>query len=259
MTYARNHPGVEVVQGNVSEIDYSRWAGKVDAILGGIPCEDISAARRGIALPPAKLAHLQTLITRCLALPAELGAAWWCYEDVVEILNFLPPGTPHFVVDAQLWGPQRRKRAFIGNVPPPLKLSLDPRGWVDAARSGPYRLNPRLLGREPGNGICFGGKHKVEGQTKRFHAWGKGKSPTVLTLTSQHDHDAAAPTADGKGWRQIEWQELAVLQGFPADYIFMGSAGRVTKMVAQAVQIDCARAILGELVHAAAGAKRRAA
>lgn len=35
--------------------------------------------------------------------------------------------------------------------------------------------------------------------------------------------------------------------GFPSEYIFCGSPTRVTKMIAQAVQIDTARAILETL------------
>lgn len=260
-TYARNHPGVETVFGDASTLDYTRWHGKIDVVLGGIPCEQVSAARRGVAIAPAKMQAWQRLVDRCLSLPGELGAAWWCYEDVTDILRFIPEKTPHFVVDSQHWSPQRRKRAFVGNVPPPLKLTLDPRMFAHAQRPGPYRTNPRLLGRLPGTGLCFGGKQKARaGMEKRFHAWDPAKkSPTVVGLTSQHDHDAAAPLPDGTGWRQLEWQELAVLQGFPPDYVFLGSAGRVTKMVAQAVQIETARAILGELVHAASPKKRRAA
>jgi site-specific DNA-cytosine methylase len=53
----------------------------------------------------------------------------------------------------------------------------------------------------------------------------------------------------GGYWRQLEWQELATLQGFPSDYVFIGSPSRITKMIAQAVQIDTARAILTEFVR----------
>jgi site-specific DNA-cytosine methylase len=55
------------------------------------------------------------------------------------------------------------------------------------------------------------------------------------------------------GWRQVEWQELAVLQGFPNDYCFCGSPTRVVKMIAQAVQVDTARAILERLIEELVG------
>ncbi len=68
------------------------------------------------------------------------------------------------------------------------------------------------------------------------------KSPTLTALCSRRDAEAGIPHGDL--WRQLEWQEMAALQGFPEDYIFYGCPGRVVKMIAQAVQIDTARAIL---------------
>lgn len=255
-TYARNHAGVETINANVTTCDLSRFRGKVDVILGGIPCEQVSAARRGRPLADADLRAWLSLIKRCLALPSELGASQWCYEDVIAILRYVPEGTPHFVIDAQLWSGQRRKRAFLGNVPPPLKLDLDPRTFAHFQRPGPFRINPRLLDREPGRSGIFNGDSRLpEGAKKRFYPWEPAeKSPTVIALCGRHDNYAAARLPDNSGYRQLEWQELATLQGFPEDYLFLGSAARVTKMVAQAVQIDCARAILRELCHHAARA-----
>jgi site-specific DNA-cytosine methylase len=244
-TYGRNHPGVELVLGDVTTQDLRKWKG-VDLILGGIPCEQISAARRCRPLADNDREAWQSLVARFLGLPTELGAAWWCYEDVRDILRFVPTGTPHFTLDSQDFSRQRRKRAYLGNLPPPLKLSFDPRTFAHAMRPGPHRVNPRLLERKPGRSFTYGGDPKRRDELeKRFYPWEpREKSPTVTALDSRHDNYAAARLPDGSGWRQIEWQELAVLQGFPPDYVFMGSAGRVTKMVAQAVQIDTGRAIL---------------
>jgi site-specific DNA-cytosine methylase len=81
----------------------------------------------------------------------------------------------------------------------------------------------------------------------QFYPWMRDeKSPTVINLHSRHDNYAAAQMPDGR-WRQLEWQELARLQGFPEDYVFIGSPGRVGKQIGQAVQIDTARAILRAL------------
>lgn len=256
-TYARNHPGVKAIKADVTTYDFARFRGQVDVILGGIPCEQVSAARRGRALAPADLQKWLDLINRCLALPAELGARSWCYEDVADILRYVPDGTPHFVIDAQLFSGQRRKRAFLGNVPPPLKFHLDPRLFGDFQRPGPYRINPRLLDRVPGRSAIYNGDPRLpDGAKKRFYPWNPDeKAPTVIGLCSRHDNYAAARLPNGAGWRQLEWQELARLQGFPEDYLFLGSAVRVTKMVAQAVQIDCAKAILSELCHHSGAAK----
>jgi DNA (cytosine-5)-methyltransferase 1 len=43
-------PGLEVVCADVRTVDFSRWAGRVDCIAAGFPCQDISAAGRGAGI-----------------------------------------------------------------------------------------------------------------------------------------------------------------------------------------------------------------
>lgn len=50
------------------------------------------------------------------------------------------------------------------------------------------------------------------------------------------------------GRRAVEWQEAAIAQGFPMDYVFVGSATDVSQMVANAVQVDLAHALLQAMV-----------
>lgn len=66
-------------------------------------------------------------------------------------------------------------------------------------------------------------------------------------------------TIDQEGLlRVLEWQEAALLQGFPADYIFAAIWSRTWKMVAQAIPIQVGKAILKAIcAAAAAGGKRR--
>ena len=239
-TYSENHPGVECVQCDVTDHDFSDWAGRVDLVLGGIPCEQISAARRGTPLPPEQLAEWHALVDKCLAIPALTKAPWYCYEDVRGILKHLPIFTPSFILDSSTYSAQRRIRAYVGNVPKP-----DPGNnqqlFGDFVRPGPYRRSMRLKGREPGRACIY--------NNSQFYPWMPDeKSPTVIGLQSRHDNYAAAQHKGG--WRQLEWQEMAALQGFPQDYVFIGSPTRVAKMVAQAVQIDTARAILKALCKA---------
>src|SRR5690606_4081992 len=47
-TYRQNHPDVKCWQCDVTNYDFTQF--KADVVLGGIPCEDVSAARRGIKL-----------------------------------------------------------------------------------------------------------------------------------------------------------------------------------------------------------------
>jgi hypothetical protein len=236
-TYRLNHPGVECVQCDVIEHDFSGYAGKVDLVLGGIPCEDISAARRNVPLADEKRVSFEYLLDKCLSIPGLIGARWWCYEDVVDVLRYTPLFTSHFVLDSQEFGPQRRKRAYLGNCPKPAG-GANTELLRDCLRPGPYRKSLRLRGRVPARDRVYA-KHA-------FYPWMPDeKSPTVIGLDSRHDDIAAA--AFGDDWRSLEWQELALLQGFPEDYVFMGTPTRVMKMVAQAVEVRTAHAILAAL------------
>lgn len=236
-TYNLNHPGVVCIQCDVTEYDFSRYVGHVDLVLGGIPCEDISAARRNVPLPEEKRESFVRLLNKCLAVPGQVGARWWCYEDVVDVLRHMPLFTPHFVLNSQDFGPQRRKRAYLGNTPMPA-----PQGNTellgDYLRRGPFRKSLHLRDRTPRRSQVYG--------SKCFYPWMPGeKSPTVYGVTSQHDKYSAA--ALGDDWRSMQWQELAALQGFPDDYVFMGTPTRTVKMVAQAVEVRTGRAILEAL------------
>jgi site-specific DNA-cytosine methylase len=51
------------------------------------------------------------------------------------------------------------------------------------------------------------------------------------------------------GMRNPEWQELAVIQGFPTDYLFYGAPTDVMKQVGRAVPIPLAQAILRGIVE----------
>lgn len=52
-----NHPGVNVVQGNMTLIDYSQYINKVDVLAGGVPCQSFSQAglRKGLDDPRGNL------------------------------------------------------------------------------------------------------------------------------------------------------------------------------------------------------------
>lgn len=238
-TYKENHPATECHKCDVTHFDFSPWRG-VDLILGGIPCEDLSAARGMHPVPQERKDKLDALIRKMLALPGNLKASWYCYEDVVQLAKLLPDGTPRFVLDSQHFSAQRRRRMYVGNCPAPSQNVIHHEVLSRHIRRGPYRRSLRLDSRVPGRARVY--------NSNKFYPWMHDeKSPTVIGLSSRHDNYAATEHRDR--WRQLEWQELASLQGFPDDYLFLGSPSNVTKMVGQAVQIDTARAILTELVR----------
>ncbi len=239
-TYTHNHPGVEAIEADVTEFDFKRFAG-VDIVLGGIPCEEISQMRALYKPTPATMAAWQKTVDACLAAVKTTRPRYWCFEDVVALAKYLPPFTPYKVLDSARYSAQRRKRIFVGRFPGPTPPAKPCRQLLrHHLRPGPYRVNAGILGREPARHRVFDGQH--------FYPWcPERKSPTVIALTSRHDNYAAV--VDGDLRRHLEWQELATLQGFPADYVFIGSPTRVTKLIAQAVQIDLGHAILAAMVE----------
>jgi hypothetical protein len=197
-TYAFNHPGTETILTDITVADFSRWKG-IDLILGGIPCEQISAYRSMHKTSEGEIAALLRLIQRCISLPSELGAKWWCYEDVCRLEKHLPILTPSFQVCSSSHSPQRRKRMFVGNLPCP-ETGADERTLSDALRKGPYRIGPRLRGRRP----CQNNSFKPD----TFYPWRPEKKvrPSSLSPLAGIARRPPRPanigaSSNGRNWR----------------------------------------------------------
>ena len=245
-TYRLNHPGVKTLLADVREVSLAmlqealpQRRSSVDVVLAGIPCELVSVARRHIKAKAKDLAGLSALLRRCLQLPGELGAGWWCFEDVPGIVRLLPEGTPYQRMGSGSWSAQARDRVYIGEFPVPAPCR-NPRTLEVCLRRGPYQAPTRLL----------------DGRATRSQSYAKGcfygwridsKSPTVTRCFGACGHvRVGIPVTVGgaRTWRRLEWQEGAALQGFPDDYVFCGPARVIVKHIAQAVQVDVGRAIL---------------
>lgn len=246
-TYQRNHPQTEVIHGDLNDADVAarmvRIAREesVDLVLGAIPCEWISVRRnitRGCT--DAERQEGRRVLDAVLAIIAEIGPRWWCLEDVIQIRKELPIPPPLpiptiAVLDAAHWSAQRRRRCYFGRFPRPAP-ARDGRLLRDALRPGPYRIGRRADGRKVVHSHAFAADTVFGAREDR-------KGPTVCAVDSRRDAELVILDGD-RPPRQLEWQEAAMLQGFPADYLFFGSLGDVWKMVGQAVQVDLARAIL---------------
>lgn len=241
-TYELNHPGVQVHcvdlrDKKVHRELLKRHAG-VDLVLGGIPCEWLSVYRNLTKVTKLELEDQQALLDSVLAMVKKLDPRYCCLEDVKGLVRQLPPLTPWTELDAQHWSAQRRKRVFVGYFPPP-SPSRCARLLGDHLRAGPFRIGPRGINREPVRRNTFTKAHA-------HGAWRNLKAPTVTALTSRRDAELLVvdPEVTAIGKRQLEWQEMAALQGFPQDYLFYGSPTDVATMIGRAVQIDLGRAIL---------------
>jgi site-specific DNA-cytosine methylase len=138
-------------------------------------------------------------------------------------------------LSSESYSAQKRVRAYISNLPAPAPGNCAAL-LADCLRPGPHRISHRIFGkRTPSRN----GKHHTT-----FQPFPLDQKSFTVTNFSDSRRDAECATLCAKGWRNIDWREAAVLQGFPTDYLFVGNPGRVSKQVAQAVQIDTGRAIL---------------
>ena len=240
-TYRLNHPDTDVRLadlriGSVLK-QLARDARGVDLILGGIPCEWLSSYRVLQKVGTAELEQNRLLLDQCLGLVRKINPRWWCLEDVKQLAHELPPLTPWQEINARQFSPQRRKRIFVGNFPTP-KGDASDLLLRDRIRRGPYRIGRRAFDRTPQLSRTFNGTTTLAAPLDR-------KAPTVLSNCSKRDAEMVVvdPSIPG-GKRQMEWQEMADLQGFPADYVFFGSPTDVAKQIGRAMQIDTGRAIL---------------
>lgn len=236
-TYKLNHPTVECIECDVMSYDFSPWRG-VNLILGGIPCETLSTARSNYLPSREELNAFKALLSKFLSLPPKLGAKDWCYEEVPQVLKYLPKGTPYLDLNSEHWSAQRRRRFYIGNLAAPPSADC-PDVLKHHLRPGPHRLSPRIHGvRTPTT------DRRGENRPNTFYPCEPEFKCVTVQPWGDSKRDADYAVMDNGNPRQWDWKEAATLQGFPVDYTFVGNPGRVAKMVGQAVQIDTARALL---------------
>lgn len=247
-TYRHNVPGAVVIEGDLRQPDTRtailEAAAGVDLVCGAIPCEWLTAMRRGAnKVQPHEVEEGRATLAAVLELVSAIDPAWWCLEDVRELGPELPSGTPCVELNSADYSAQRRRRIYVGQFPPPIMRRCD-LVMGDKLRPGPYRINHGSRDRQVGRSTTMGpGTIYGTGATE--------KSPTVRDWSSRRDRDYVVVGPDIRGGRrQLEWQEAAALQGFPANFVFVGNPGDVWKMIGQAVQIDTAAAILREIVKA---------
>lgn len=243
-TYRLNHPGTAV---HVADLTHGLTVdpGRVDIVLGGIPCQWLSPARGKNGAGARERLRERRLLRACLRLIDELKPRWWCFEDVVQLRRELPRRVPVRVINSRDSGysVQNRRRLYAGVFPEPLPPEHPPRPLSELLDRGPHRIcrqsqsatlvqvrnarNPKDV------------KSAVDVHGDRF--------PTVCgewCLRHQNTTPVLVDNALPGGRRSVSITEAARIQGFPADYVFVGSQTSMARMIGNAVQIDTARAIL---------------
>lgn len=249
-TYAMNHPLTHVICGDVRHPRIRRQilqvcGGTVDLVLGAIPCAWLSTRRTtgpASRVSPAERKRERRTLLAVLGLVDKLAPTYWCLEDVPGLADELPPGVASVTIDSEYFSAQRRRRLYAGSFPVPT-LCVNDQRLSDKLRPGPYRIGRRAAERRADRARTFAAD-------SAYGARPTDKGPTVCAFSSRRDAELVIlDEAIAGGRRQIEWQEAAQLQGFPADYVFYGSPTDVWKMVGDAIQIDTGRAILDAIIR----------
>ena len=111
----------------------------------------------------------RALIDAILAFVAEARPRYWCFEDVVGLIDELPPLTPYQVLHAEEWSAQRRKRVYVGRFPAPVTKRC--REVIDdKLRRGPYRI-----GKSSSKRLATTHRSFRRGGLLRGSAWAEGR------------------------------------------------------------------------------------
>ena len=213
--------------GDVTKVDWKRFRGKVDLVVGGSPCQSFSVAGKREGLKGES--GLMWEYVRCVR---EVRPRWFLWENVpgalsstrgedfgclLESLDDIGYGMAWRVLDAQFFGvAQRRRRLFLvgrlGDVRGPAEVLFEPDCLsgdsassrakrqelaADARRRARRSGGTRVAGFCAGNTAAAGsiGYREDESPTLRGGASGTNQVPTVCLTT-------AYPSANGSNFSE---------------------------------------------------------
>ena len=269
-----NHPGVEVVQGSMTDLDLTPYAGQVDVLQGGIPCQAFSQAgeRRGLEDPRGQLLlHFNTLILQCkpkvllvenvkglvshdrgatLASVLKLFENEGMYTLTTQVLN---------AADYEV--PQKRERVIIVGVltslgrpftyPPKQatkRVLRDVLCDVPPSPCASYPTKKKAVMELVPPGGCWidlppdiqreymGERSLAAGGGKRGIARRLAMDAPSLTLTTS-PAQKQTERCHPTETRPLSVREYARIQTFPDSYVFSGSAAQQYKQIGNAVPV----------------------
>lgn len=284
-TLRENHPDMHIVEQDMQSLDLDQYAGKVDALIGGVPCQSFSVLgrKKGLDDPRGQLIlqfgelirickpkifmieNVKGLVThmkgKTFASVIDLLKKDGDYNVVYKVLNAKDFGVP-----------QSRERVFIVGVridiqksfifPTPLqdKICLrDVLTNVPYSKGILYSPKMRLLMElipEGGNWcdlpedkqrLCVTEKYIKSGGCNGIckRLSMDGICPTLTTSPNTKLTGRGHPTEN----RPLTIREYARIQTFPDTYSFVGGVGSQYKQIGNAVPVKLAYAMATQIME----------
>lgn len=115
----KNYPNT-IQLGDINDIDFTQFIGKIDLIMGGSPCQDLSIAgkRKGLAGERSGLFYkfveaIEVIKPRYFLLENNYGMPQEAYEEMSKLMGCYP-----IMINSALVSAQTRKRFYWTNIGP---------------------------------------------------------------------------------------------------------------------------------------------
>jgi len=120
---------------------------------------------------------------------------YWVFEDIIQVLNYLPDGTPYQKIDSSQYSPQARKRAYVGKFPKPAK-GHDNRTLKDCLLTGASFMPTKIYKNSPNKDR---GAWYSKGTYRQVFL--NKKCPTIATGTKDFGQHVIH-FEDGRAWTE---------------------------------------------------------
>ena len=284
-TLKRNRPNWNVINEDVSKIDFKKYRGKIDLVTGGFPCQAFSYAGKKLGFNDIR-GTLFYEFARCIK---EVQPLMFMGENVrglkshdkgktlktiLDVLDSLGYDVQYKILNASEYGvAQKRERIVIIGTKKGLKIEFEyPKPYKkitvlrDALKDCPKsegqeysEKKKKILDLVPPGGCWidlpeslqkeYMGKSYYSGGGKRGMARRISWDEPCLTLTcspSQKQTERCHPDET----RPFTVREYARIQSFPDDWEFSGGIGEKYKQIGNAVPVELARNVGIKIVEA---------
>jgi|TARA_R110002074_G_scaffold170999_1_gene333315 DNA (cytosine-5)-methyltransferase 1 len=283
-TLRLNHPGADINEGSMSDLDLKPLRGRVDVLMGGVPCQSFSQAgeRRGLTDPRGQLIeHFNTLIEQCEPkvflvenvkglITHEKGET---FKNIIEMFeNSGKYKLYHKVLNSKNYGvPQKRERVIIIGVKASIKNEFtypeeNPnmvylKDILKDVPDSPGSVYPQrkaeIMSLVPQGGCWvdlpkdiqleyMGERSMAAGGGKRGMARRLSMNEQCLTLTTS-PCQKQTERCHPTETRPLTTREYARIQTFPDSYKFEGGTGNIYKQIGNAVPVELARAVATQI------------